>query len=199
MKLGQAELLVIDEAAAIPLPLVKKLLGPYLVFMASTINGWEWSCIMLFFGTKNVVVASVQLSSAWMQKPFCISSAMKELDVRFPLNWSSSWDSRARKANRTRRQRTEPPTQRGWQQVNISNVFNRCEFHRSDCRVSVCSQLARSTRSPFTSPSATLQQTLSKNGWMIFCVWTVWTYPGLFPAALFHRPVICILYKLNQS
>lgn len=40
-KLGQAELLVIDEAAAIPLPLVKNLLGPYLVFMASTINGYE--------------------------------------------------------------------------------------------------------------------------------------------------------------
>ncbi|XP_043561447.1 RNA cytidine acetyltransferase [Chiloscyllium plagiosum] len=41
VKLGQAELMVIDEAAAIPLPLVKKLLGPYLVFMASTINGYE--------------------------------------------------------------------------------------------------------------------------------------------------------------
>uniref|UniRef100_UPI00398F1A4F RNA cytidine acetyltransferase isoform X2 n=1 Tax=Pristiophorus japonicus TaxID=55135 RepID=UPI00398F1A4F len=41
VKLGQAELVVIDEAAAIPLPLVKKLLGPYLVFMASTINGYE--------------------------------------------------------------------------------------------------------------------------------------------------------------
>ncbi|KAF8322642.1 DUF699-domain-containing protein [Clavulina sp. PMI_390] len=39
--LGQAELLIIDEAAAIPLPLVKNLLGPYLVFMASTINGYE--------------------------------------------------------------------------------------------------------------------------------------------------------------
>ncbi|KAK9768623.1 N-acetyltransferase 10 [Basidiobolus ranarum] len=39
--LGQAELLVIDEAAAIPLPLVKKLMGPFLVFMASTINGYE--------------------------------------------------------------------------------------------------------------------------------------------------------------
>ncbi|KAI9495055.1 GNAT acetyltransferase 2-domain-containing protein [Zychaea mexicana] len=39
--LGQAELLVIDEAAAIPLPIVRKLLGPYLVFMASTINGYE--------------------------------------------------------------------------------------------------------------------------------------------------------------
>jgi len=40
-KLSQAELVVIDEAAAIPLPLVKELLGPYLVFMASTINGYE--------------------------------------------------------------------------------------------------------------------------------------------------------------
>ncbi|KAG0708460.1 GNAT acetyltransferase 2-domain-containing protein [Suillus ampliporus] len=39
--LGQAELVVIDEAAAIPLPLVRNLLGPYLVFMASTINGYE--------------------------------------------------------------------------------------------------------------------------------------------------------------
>ena len=36
-KLAQAELVVIDEAAAIPLSFVKTLLGPYLVFMASTI------------------------------------------------------------------------------------------------------------------------------------------------------------------
>lgn len=40
-KLAQAELLAIDEAAAIPLPVVKKLLGPYLVFMSSTVNGYE--------------------------------------------------------------------------------------------------------------------------------------------------------------
>ena len=39
--LGQAELVVIDEAAAIPLPHVRALRGPYLVFMASTINGYE--------------------------------------------------------------------------------------------------------------------------------------------------------------
>jgi N-acetyltransferase 10 len=39
--LGQAELVVIDEAAAIPLPLVRKLMGPYLVFLSSTINGYE--------------------------------------------------------------------------------------------------------------------------------------------------------------
>lgn len=41
MKLGAAELVVVDEAAAIPLPIVKNLLGPYLVFLASTINGYE--------------------------------------------------------------------------------------------------------------------------------------------------------------
>ncbi|KAJ2700504.1 N-acetyltransferase 10 [Coemansia sp. IMI 203386] len=39
--LAQAELVVIDEAAAIPLPLVRKLMGPHLVFLASTINGYE--------------------------------------------------------------------------------------------------------------------------------------------------------------
>ncbi|KAJ8909572.1 hypothetical protein NQ315_008932 [Exocentrus adspersus] len=40
-KLSQAELLVIDEAAAIPLTNVKAMLGPYLIFLASTINGYE--------------------------------------------------------------------------------------------------------------------------------------------------------------
>ncbi|KAG5328946.1 NAT10 acetyltransferase, partial [Acromyrmex heyeri] len=40
-RLNQAELLVIDEAAAIPLPYVKAMLGPYLIFLASTINGYE--------------------------------------------------------------------------------------------------------------------------------------------------------------
>lgn len=40
-KLTQAELVVIDEAAAIPLTIVKAMLGPYLVFLGSTINGYE--------------------------------------------------------------------------------------------------------------------------------------------------------------
>ncbi|KAJ4896110.1 UPF0202 protein [Raphanus sativus] len=40
-KLSQVELLVIDEAAAIPLPVVKSLLGPYLVFLSSTVSGYE--------------------------------------------------------------------------------------------------------------------------------------------------------------
>ncbi|XP_024028799.1 uncharacterized protein LOC21391731 [Morus notabilis] len=37
-KLSQVELLVVDEAAAIPLPAVWSLLGPYLVFRLSTVN-----------------------------------------------------------------------------------------------------------------------------------------------------------------
>ncbi len=41
LKLSQAELVAIDEAAAIPLPVVRKLMGPYLVFLSSTINGYE--------------------------------------------------------------------------------------------------------------------------------------------------------------
>lgn len=33
--------MAIDEAAAIPLPLVKRLIGNYLVFMSSTVTGYE--------------------------------------------------------------------------------------------------------------------------------------------------------------
>lgn len=39
--LAQAELVVIDEAAAIPLPVVESMLGPYVVFMSSTVTGYE--------------------------------------------------------------------------------------------------------------------------------------------------------------
>uniref|UniRef100_A0AC35U057 RNA cytidine acetyltransferase n=1 Tax=Rhabditophanes sp. KR3021 TaxID=114890 RepID=A0AC35U057_9BILA len=42
IKLGQADLLVIDEAAAIPLPTVSSLMnGNYITFLASTIKGYE--------------------------------------------------------------------------------------------------------------------------------------------------------------
>jgi N-acetyltransferase 10 len=33
--------LIIDEAAAIPITIVKQLMGPYLVLLSSTINGYE--------------------------------------------------------------------------------------------------------------------------------------------------------------
>ncbi|KPA76269.1 hypothetical protein ABB37_08005 [Leptomonas pyrrhocoris] len=40
-KFAQAEVVVIDEAAALPLTLVKKILGPYLVILSSTVSGYE--------------------------------------------------------------------------------------------------------------------------------------------------------------
>lgn len=40
-KLGHAELVVVDEAAAIPLPMVKAMFGPHLMFLSSTVNGYE--------------------------------------------------------------------------------------------------------------------------------------------------------------
>lgn len=39
-RVGTSDIVVIDEAAAIPLPLVKKWLTSDLVFMASTVNGF---------------------------------------------------------------------------------------------------------------------------------------------------------------
>jgi N-acetyltransferase 10 len=39
--LAQAELVVVDEAAAIPITIVKKLLGPYMVILSSTVHGYE--------------------------------------------------------------------------------------------------------------------------------------------------------------
>ena len=40
-RLAQCEILAIDEAAAIPLPIVRKLIGKYTVLMSSTVNGYE--------------------------------------------------------------------------------------------------------------------------------------------------------------
>ncbi|GAA0146893.1 RNA processing factor [Lithospermum erythrorhizon] len=40
-KLSQVELLVVDEAAAIPLSFMESLVGPYLVFLSSTVHGYE--------------------------------------------------------------------------------------------------------------------------------------------------------------
>ena len=40
-RLGQAELVVVDEAAAIPLVHVRRLFGPHLLFLSSTVNGYE--------------------------------------------------------------------------------------------------------------------------------------------------------------
>ena len=52
-------MLVVDEAAAIPLPIVSKLLGPYLVFMSSTVNGFVIIIIIIVVVFVVIVVGSI--------------------------------------------------------------------------------------------------------------------------------------------
>lgn len=70
-KLSQVELLVVDEAAAIPLPLVKSLLGPYLVFLSSTVNGYM-SCV-----AYTVSFAYDKRCSNFSSLSFCFVCALK--------------------------------------------------------------------------------------------------------------------------
>lgn len=62
-KLSQVELLVVDEAAAIPLPVVKSLLGPYLVFLSSTVNGYEGTGRSLSLKLLNQLEEQNQMSA----------------------------------------------------------------------------------------------------------------------------------------
>ncbi|KAJ6682510.1 N-ACETYLTRANSFERASE 10 [Salix koriyanagi] len=62
-KLSQVELLVIDEAAAIPLPVVRSLLGPYLVFLSSTVNGYEGTGRSLSLKLLQQLEEQTQISS----------------------------------------------------------------------------------------------------------------------------------------
>jgi N-acetyltransferase 10 len=78
--LSQADLLVIDEAAAIPLPLVENLLGPYLVFMSSTINGYE--------GTGRSL--SLKLLQKLCQQTSSLSGANANIEVKKQVQRSAS-------------------------------------------------------------------------------------------------------------
>ena len=80
-KLGTAELLVIDEAAAIPLPLVRAMLGPYLVFLCSTVNGYEGAThFRLLLLMRTARHASFHLSSH--------SLPLSIMHTQGPRHWS---------------------------------------------------------------------------------------------------------------
>ncbi|BFZ55964.1 N-acetyltransferase 10 [Savitreella phatthalungensis] len=105
--LGQAELVVIDEAAAIPLPLVQKLIGPYLVFMASTINGYEGTGRSLslklvqqlreqsrgFIGQRDkaldVVDEVVDRAGKSAGKPTLGGRTLRELQLKEPIRYAN--------------------------------------------------------------------------------------------------------------
>ncbi|XP_001607707.1 RNA cytidine acetyltransferase [Nasonia vitripennis] len=92
-KLSLAELLVIDEAAAIPLPHVKAMLGPYLTFMASTINGYEGTGRSLTLKLLNQLRAqTVQTNSVNKQEKDLMAKAvigreLQELVLEEPIRY----------------------------------------------------------------------------------------------------------------
>ncbi|KDP28681.1 hypothetical protein JCGZ_14452 [Jatropha curcas] len=88
VKLCQAELLVIDEAAAVPLPVVKSLLGQYLVFISSTVNGYE--------GTgRSLSLKLFSLLEKQSQIPACSASSssfgnlFQKIELREPIRYAS--------------------------------------------------------------------------------------------------------------
>ncbi len=88
-KLGQADLVVIDEAAAIPLVYVKKLLGPYLVFLSSTVNGYEGTgrSLSLKLIQKLREEKKVSLESGGL-KNAAGGRVLKEITLNDPIRYS---------------------------------------------------------------------------------------------------------------
>jgi N-acetyltransferase 10 len=94
-KLAQAELLVIDEAAAIPLTTVKSLLGPYLVFLCSTVNGYEGTGRSLSLKLiqqlreQGAKLASGGGSGAEAGGPGAAMRTFREVTLAEPIRWVS--------------------------------------------------------------------------------------------------------------
>jgi len=86
-KLSAAELLVIDEAAAIPLPLVKAMLGPYLVFLCSTVNGYEGGLPDIHFHTVTLHVSLCFCSPRRCWAPSWCSAAPLSTATRVLRHW----------------------------------------------------------------------------------------------------------------
>ena len=90
-RVASAELVVIDEAAAIPLPLVQRLLGPYLVFLGSTVNGYEGTgrslSLKLLAGLR---AAGAKLSSAADNGAGSSSASrtLRELTLEAPIRYA---------------------------------------------------------------------------------------------------------------
>ncbi|KAG9130714.1 hypothetical protein Leryth_012675 [Lithospermum erythrorhizon] len=86
-KLSQVELLVIDEAAAIPLPIVKSLLGPYLVFLSSTVNGYEGTGRSLSLKLLQQLKQQSQMLSKSLDG--ASGQTFKEIDLKESIRYAS--------------------------------------------------------------------------------------------------------------
>lgn len=91
--LAQAEILVIDEAAAIPLPIVKKLFGPYVIFISSTINGYEGTgrslSLKLLKQLKKQCLKNVKKNILQKETSFNNGFLLREFTLHEPIRYSS--------------------------------------------------------------------------------------------------------------
>ncbi|KAG0484369.1 hypothetical protein HPP92_008448 [Vanilla planifolia] len=88
-KFSQVELLVIDEAAAIPLPIVKSLLGPYLVFLSSTVNGYEGTGRSLSLKLLQQLESQSQTSSQHLGNPH-LCKIFKKVELHESIRYASN-------------------------------------------------------------------------------------------------------------
>ncbi|XP_055388853.1 RNA cytidine acetyltransferase-like, partial [Condylostylus longicornis] len=82
----QAEILVIDEAAAIPLPLVSRLFGPYCVFLSSTVNGYEGTGRALSLKLLQEIKQGSMASSGSSLSGRALRELTLETPIRYALN-----------------------------------------------------------------------------------------------------------------
>ena len=81
-----AELLIIDEAAAIPLPIVKRLLGRCPVFISSTVHGYEGTGRSLSLK----LVKQLRTASAHQEKAVGGEGNFREVKMEEPIRYSSN-------------------------------------------------------------------------------------------------------------
>jgi len=85
--LGQAELVVVDEAAAIPLPIVRAMLGPYLVFLSSTVTGYEGTGRSLSLKLIHELRAR---SGSKVSGNASVGRVFREVEMETPIRYASN-------------------------------------------------------------------------------------------------------------
>ncbi|KFG50794.1 ATPase (DUF699) protein, partial [Toxoplasma gondii FOU] len=86
--LGHADLLVIDEAASIPLPIVKSLFGPYVVLLSSTIHGYEGTGRALSLKLIQDLKQNKLSSLSNNPKGGFLARTLKQLTLTTPIRYS---------------------------------------------------------------------------------------------------------------
>nr|CEL70485.1 TPA: Predicted P-loop ATPase fused to an acetyltransferase (ISS), related [Neospora caninum Liverpool] len=86
--LAHADLLVIDEAASIPLPIVKSLFGPYVVLLSSTVHGYEGTGRALSLKLLQDLKQNKFSSLSNNPKGGFLARSLKQLTLTTPIRYS---------------------------------------------------------------------------------------------------------------